>query len=91
MTVDDVRKEGQAQLLQNCVDLERCHEETKQTVEKVAASLKELTSQLNAYKPASAENVGDVQKNLSKQLAQKPSVEEQRMDLLSHSLEERKK
>ena len=53
------------QLVQNRTDLERHHEETKQTVEKVAAGLEELTRQLNAYKPASAENVGDVQKNLS--------------------------
>ena len=60
-------------------------------MEKVAAGLEELTRQLNAYKPVSAENVGDVQKNLSEQVAQKLLVQEQRMDLLSHSLEELKK
>ena len=53
--------------------------------------LEELTKQFNTYKPASAENVSDVQKNLSEQVAQKLSVQEQRMDLLSHSLEEQKK
>ena len=56
-----MRKEAQAQLVPNRVDLERCNEETRQTVEKVTAGLEELTKQLNAYKPASAENVGDVQ------------------------------
>ena len=91
MAVDDVRKEVQVQLVQNRVDLERRHEKTKKTVEKVAVGLEELTRQLNAYKPASAENVGDVQKNLSEQVAQKLSVQQQRMDLLSHSLEEQKK
>ena len=60
-------------------------------MEKVVAGLEELTKQLNAYKLANAENVGDVQKNLSEQVAQKLSVQEQRMDLLSHSLEEQKK
>ena len=35
--------------------------------------------------------MGDVLKNLSEQVAQKLSVQEQRMDLLSHSLEEQKK
>ena len=86
-----MRKEVQAQLVQNRVDLERCHEETRQTVEKIAVGLEELTSQLNAYKPASAENVGDVQKIFSEQVAQKLSVQEQIMDLMSHSLEEQKK
>ena len=90
MAVEDMRKEVQMQLVQNRADLERRHEETKQTVEKVVAGLEELTKQLNAYKPASAENVGDVQKNLSKQVAQKLSVQEQKMDLLSHSFEEKK-
>ena len=69
--VDDVRKEVPMQLMQNRMDLEWRHEETRQLVEKVAAALEELTRQLNAYKPISAENMGDVQKNLSEQVAQK--------------------
>ena len=43
MAVNDMTKEAKAQLVQNHVDLEWHHEETKQMVEKVAAGLEELT------------------------------------------------
>ena len=73
------------------MDLERQHEETQKIVEKISANLEQLIRQLNAFKPASAENVGELQKQLSEKMAQQLLVQEQRMDLLSNSLQEQKK
>ena len=50
-----------------------------------------MTRQLNAFKLASAENVGELQKNLSEKVAQQLSIQEQRMGLLSDSLKEQNK
>ena len=91
IAINNMRKEIQVQLSQNRADLERRHEETRQTVEDIPAGLEELTRQLNAFKPASEENVGQMQKDLSEKVGQQLSIQEQRMDLLSNSLEKQKK
>ena len=57
----------------------------------MAASLEELTKQLNSFKTASAETVGSFQEHLSKEVAQKISVSEQKIGELSQSVENQKK
>ena len=50
-----------------------------------------MTRQLNSFKPTSADVVGDLKENLSKEVAQKLSDSEQKVNQLSDSLEEQKK
>ena len=57
----------------------------------VAVGLEELTRQLNSFKPASANVVGNLKENLSKEETQKLSVSEQRVNQLTESVEEQKK
>ena len=57
----------------------------------VAAGLEEMTRQLNSFKPASADVVGDLKENLSKEVTQKRSVWEQKVNQLTESLKEQKK
>ena len=65
--------------------------ETRQSVEQLAAGLEELTRQLNSFKPTSVDVVGNLEKDLSTEVAQKLLASEQRMDLPSKLLEEQKK
>ena len=60
-------------------------------MEQGAAGLEELTTQLSSFKPTNADVVGNLKKDLSTEVAQKLSALEQRMNLLSESLEEHKK
>ena len=50
--------------------------------------MEQLPRQRNAFKPASAENVGELHKNLSQKGVQQLLVQEQRMNLPSNSLED---
>ena len=88
---EEMRKEVQTQLEQNRVDWQRHNEETQQTVGKIAASLEELTKQLNAFKPASAASMGDAQKQFSEQFNQRLSLQSNRIDVLSKSVEKQQK
>ena len=73
------------------MDLMQENEETKQTIGKIAIGLEELTKQLNAFKPESATNVGDAQKQFSEQFNQHLSLQSNRMDVLSESAEKQQK
>ena len=53
--------------------------------------MEELTGQLNSFKPASVDVVGNLEKGLLTEVAQKLSASEQRMNLLSKSVGEQKK
>ena len=88
---DSLRNEVKAHIEQNRADFERQQEETQHTVAQVAVGLKELTRQLNSFKPASADVVGDLKENLSKEVAEKLSDSEQKVNQLVDSLEEQKK
>ena len=90
-TVKEMRKEVQTQLEQSRVDWLQKNEETEQTVGKIAAGLEELTKQLNAFKFASAESVGDTQRQFSEQFNQRLSLQSNRMDVLSESVEKQQK
>ena len=79
------------QLEQSRVDVLQKNEETKQIADKIAVGLEELTKQLNAFKPASAESVGDAQKQFSAQFNQRLSLQSNRMDVLSKSVEKQQK
>ena len=89
--VDRLQEEVKAQLRQNHTDLEQQQEETKQTMGKVAADLEELARQLNTFKPTSANVMGGFQEKFSKEVTQQMSVSEQRIELMSPSVEEQNK
>ena len=57
----------------------------------VAAGLEKLTGQLNSFKPTSEDVVGNLKENLSKEVTQKLSVSEQKVNQLTESFEEQKK
>ena len=57
----------------------------------LAVGLEELTRQLNSFKPASTDVVGDLKENLSKEVAQKLSESEQKVHQLVDSFEEQNK
>ena len=86
-----MRKEIQTQLEKSRVDWLQKNEETKQDVGKIAGGLEELTKALNAFKPASAASMGDVQKQFSEQFNQRLSLQSTRMDVLSESVEKQQK
>ena len=68
--VEGVRRDVQAQIDQNRSDTLRRADETRRKVDKVLNELKELTTQLNAFKPVSAQTVGEEQKVLSEKFQQ---------------------
>ena len=53
--------------------------------------MEELTKQLNSFKPASVPSVGDAQKQFSEQFNQRLSLQSNRMDILSESVEKQQK
>ena len=63
----------------------------QQIVTQVTAGLEEMTRQLNSFKLASADVVGNLKENLSKEVTQKLSVSKQKVNQLTESLEEQKK
>ena len=69
--VDDLHKEVKAHLDQNRADFEKRQEETQHSVAHAAAGLEELARQLNSFKPASANIVGNLEGNLPKEVFQK--------------------
>ena len=89
--VHGLREEVKAHMVQTRSDLERKQEKMQHSVAQMAAGLEELTKQLNTFKPASAKAVGSLQENLSKEVAQKVAMSEQRISGLSQSVENQKK
>ena len=80
MMVEGVRRDVQAQIDQNRADTLQRTDEGQRKLEQVSNELKELTIQLNAFKPASSQNVDIAQQKLSedfqKQLAVQNKVSE---------------
>ena len=78
--VEGVRRDVQAQIDQNRADTLRKTDEAQCKLDQVSNELKELTTQLNAFKPASTQNVDIAQKKLSEdfqnQLAMQNKVSE---------------
>ena len=103
--VEGIRRDVQAQIDQNRADTLRRADEAQRKVDQVSNELKELTTQLNAFKLVSAQTVGEEQKVLSEkfqqQLAQQNKVSEEvqqklvaqnvRIDQLSDSVNQSQK
>ena len=70
MMVEGVKRDVQAQMDKNCVDTLYRADEAQRKVEQVSNELRELTIQLNAFKPASAQTVREEQKVLSDKFQQ---------------------
>ena len=83
--VEGVRRYVQAQLEQNRVDIRHCEEKTQHKVDQIAEQLQELTMQLNEFLPASEQNVGEVQKQVSEQFQHRLDLQSERIDLISES------
>ena len=64
-TVEDLQTRVQAQIEQTRADQETQNVETQAVVGKIPTDREELTSQLNAFKPASVASVEDAQKQYS--------------------------
>ena len=88
--VEGLRNEVKAHMDQTCAGLNKRQEEMRQSVSQVAAGLENLTKQLNFFKPASAETIGNLQENLSKEVTQKIAVSEQRIGEFLQSVEQKK-
>ena len=102
---EGLRKDVQAQIDQNRADTLRKTDEAQRRLDQVSDELKNLTSQLNSFKPASSQNVEAAQKQLSedfqKQLSMQSKVSEdvqqklvaqtERLDNLSESVIESQK
>ena len=73
--VEGVRRDVQAQIDQNCADTLRRADEAQRKVDQVSNELKELTTQLNAFKPVSAQTVGEEQKVLSEKFQQQLALQ----------------
>ena len=78
-----IARRVRAHIEQSRVNFERQQEETRQTVLQVAAGLEKLTRQLALLNPATEDAVGNLDKNLSKEVAQKLSDSEQKVNALS--------
>ena len=103
--VEGMRRDVQAQIDQNRADTLHKIEEAQRKVEQVSNELQELTTQLNQFKPASAQTVNVAQNKLSEefqqQLALQSKVSEDvqqklvaqtvRIDQLSESVRESQK
>ena len=103
--VEGVRRDVQAQMDKNRVDTLCRADEAQRKVEQVSNELKELITQLNAFKPVSAQTVREKQKMLSEkfqqQFSQKNKVYEEiqrklgaqnvRVDQLSDSVKQSQK
>ena len=63
--VEGVRRDLRAEMDKNCADTLRRADEAQRKVEQVSNELKELTTQLNAFKPVSAQTMREEQKMLS--------------------------
>ena len=78
--VERVRRDVQVQIDQNRADTLRKTDEAQRKLDRVSNELKELTTQLNAFKPANTQNVDIAQKKLSEdfqnQLAMQNKVSE---------------
>ena len=79
--VEGVKRDVQVQIDQNRADTLHKADEVQRKVEQVFNELKELTTQLNAFKPVSAQTVREEQKVLSEkfqqQFAQQNKVSEE--------------
>ena len=54
-------------------------------MDQIAEQLQKLTTQLNEFRPASEQNVGEVQKQVSEQFQHRLDLQSKRMDLISES------
>ena len=83
--VEGVHQNVQAQLEQNCADTLHHEEETQHKVDQIAEQLQKLTTQLNEFRLASEQNVGEVQKQVSEQFQHRLDLHSERIDLISES------
>ena len=56
--MEGMRRDVQAQIKQNCTDAQWRDEENQKTIQQIAASLENLTKQLNDFHPVNVEHVG---------------------------------
>ena len=85
--VEDMQNQIQAKIVQTRANQETQNAETQAAVGKIATDLEELTRQLNAFKPASVSGVEDAQKQYSEQLNARLTLQSERMDKISESVD----
>ena len=83
---EGLRKDVQAQIDQNRADTLRKTDEAQRRLDQVSDELKNLTSQLNSFKPASSQNVEAAQKQLSEDFQKQLSMQSKVLMMYSRSL-----
>ena len=83
---EGLRKDVQAQLDQNRADTLRKTDEAQRRLDQVSDELKNLTSQLNSFKPASSQNVEAAQKQLSEDFQKQLSMQSKVSDDVQQKL-----
>ena len=83
---EGLRKDVQAQIDQNRADTLRKTDEAQRRLDQVSDELKNLTSQLNSFKPASSQNVEAAQKQLSEDFQKQLSMQRKVSDDVQQKL-----
>ena len=91
MAMAKVRSEFQAQLDQTRAESLHRDEEAKQKMNEIAVNLSTLTTQLNQFKPASADEVAGSQNLLSSAVEEKINLQSVRIDTVSENVKEAQK
>ena len=81
-----MRRDVQAQIEQNRADALRDSNAVHKKVDQVSEELQKLTAQLNQFKPASVQAVGEVQGKVSEEFQQRLVAQSERIDKLSESV-----
>ena len=86
IVVEGMRRDVEAQVAQTCEDALRKSEEIQCKVDQVSEELQKLTAQLNQFKSASVQIVGEVQNKVSEEFQQRLVVQVERIYILSESV-----
>ena len=89
--VEGMRQDVQAQIEQNHADALRDSNAVHKKVDQVSEELQKLTAQLNQFKPASVQAMGEVQDKVSKEFQQHLVAQSERIDKLSESVTQSQK
>ena len=81
-----MRRDVQAQIVQNRMDALRDSNAVHTKVDQVSEELQKLTAELNQLKPANVQAVGEVQGKVSEEFQQCLVVQSERIDKLSESV-----
>ena len=89
--VEGMRRDVHAQIGQNRTDALRKSKAVHSKVDQVSEELQKLIAQLNQFKPASVQTIGEVQNKVSEDFQQRLLAQNERVDKLSESVNQSQK